>query len=363
MESQPIEDGSADDAATARELSLFGPKGGQRRERGITVVPLRKSYDEDLQKRFVALIFDKDKNPEGQFSLGDLERILKENKSQLSQYKNGKPVGNVVRLEGAVRDFFKREEQRAKEADKNQELFKWTVTNRVRNVARLCMRHGYMGAIIGEPGCGKSCALTLLREEPEFQDAVSIELHRFLGGGTPRTLSRRVMEQCDTRGYYRHMQTPGEWIASRFAFSGRLLIIDNADELPRGGLEWVVGFFNLTRCPVLLVGNEELDETIKLVPRAISRIGVREIISVDGAMEEEARNLIRLHFPQAMELLPRVKEMMKGVGMLRSVVNALKTARGKYEKDQGRFTAREVFDAAREMLPRAKTLIHGRARR
>ena len=228
-----------------------------------------------------------------------------------------------------------------------REFFKWEVTRKIFNVAALCKKHGFMGSVIGEPGLGKSTALKLYTAEDTM--AVPVELFKPLGGGTPSGITRRIMAMCDTRSYDAKTQTRGEWIVKHFEGTGRLLIIDNAHELTQAGLEWVLGFHDSTRCPVLLIGNVELERTIHLVRRAPSRIGVHRDLRAKDELEKAAADLLRIHWPEAPELMPHIKRLIMEPGMLRTVRHALRTARG-IAQHKGKPPV-EALEAARAMQP------------
>jgi len=325
----------------------FGP--GKKSRAGRTIIPAVKPHTEVIHARL------KEFKERTGASLADLEKSTQVSRSILSQYLNGKAVGDVARHEALIADFLKQEEMRGAAAATDEgELFPTFVSTRIKNICTRTQTRGCLAAIHGEPGIGKSCGIALYQRDDRV--SISFELNVVAGGGTCSALVRHFFREVDTGSFYKHDQTKGEWILERFQDSKRLVIIDNAHLLTKAGLEWVLGFHDETHCPVVLVGNVELKGTMRLVRRAQSRFGILEELNAIDRMGKSkfakpVQEFLSKRWPEAAEVLFRpALELVEGSGAMRALRIAVGFAQDLLSGKEAP-TALDAFSIAVSKMP------------
>jgi len=269
-----------------------------------------------------------------------LARRIGVNASVISNWRSARGyAGNVTRLEKSIADFIKLLNTGADifkfeddpEAD-SENFFETPVVKRVWKSLGEIKRNHHLGAIESVPGLGKSVAVRefLSRKDPL---GVLITLSLARHGGYPAGIQEAFMDapNVESGGFRRKKTGRSKWICDRFKDSDRLVIIDNAETLTHSGLDWVLSFYDDTRCPMALVGNVELHKTISMLERSIGRVYPYTRIDFVGKANSKrltdyadtcAQHYLMRHWPEAAEdaaALGLAREIIQGSGHFRSL--------------------------------------------
>lgn len=332
-------------------------------ESSRTVIAKVKPYNEELHAQFIAL---KDKND---WKLKFIARMLRQankklnvSEGSLSKYISGKPVGKVEELEAAIAVLVANETHRHYDVLEVGQLIE---TGFTRLFATMCEEArevpGYFVAVIGDNGIGKSSAIALYRNR-EDKMALTLDLDYVSGGGGRNALEKVFLKYStgDKNGPRdRHTETVGEFIVRSFTALRRLIIIDNAQDLTTGGIKWLMGFQDKTRCPVILIGDPDLHETLAKVRRAPSRVILMEqeaaITSKTLSARTIARNFLETNWPDAVdELTEPAAEILTQPGHIRTLNGlVLKAREWSRKRPETCSTPLKAFNAVK-----AKCLVH-----
>ena len=87
--------------------------------------------------------------------------------------------------------------------------------------------------------------------------------------------------------------------------SGRLIVVDDANEATYDALKWLFDFSDKTKVPVMLVGNEDVLRIIRRNPKMFSRLGLFESLEMpDGAaLRKQVRTLLDALCPDQAEAI------------------------------------------------------------
>jgi hypothetical protein len=126
-----------------------------------------------------------------------------------------------------------------------------------------------MGIAVGASGIGKSVALQCYQEqllrEGAFSKSLSIQVYPHLTPGSLITLLLGAFEDTiNTRRYPSKIDSLAEVMCHK---NPHLVILDEADRLNDACFEMLCSLFDMTRCPLLLVGLPQLLPRIQRHPR------------------------------------------------------------------------------------------------
>lgn len=194
-----------------------------------------------------------------------LARELGIDPTGVSKYLNKKPEGDVDQLEARIQDVLKAAPQRRRIS---AELFATSVTRSIAARLEIIRKTNDFGLLTGDAGVGKSCALDLYAASNAASILVRLSRWTAHAGG----LEAALFAQLETKAKERFVRR-AEWMVERLNGSNRLIIIDNAQRLTSGGLDWLFDFHDATECPIALVGNPDILTKIAKVDQRFSRIG------------------------------------------------------------------------------------------
>jgi DNA transposition AAA+ family ATPase len=269
-------------------------------------------------------------------------RAIGINASVLSNYKSERGYeGNVAKLEGKISDMFKQLNSGSLTFDRSQEkiqtadFFETPVVRRVRNTLNDIKRNRFLGAIESVPGLGKTEAVREFIRNDKLGVLITLSLARH--GGHPHGIQQAFIDAPNVESQSCKQHARGPWLCKKFGDSDRLIIIDNAETLTVSGLDWVLSFYDETRCPMALVGNNELHKTLSRLERAVGRI--YPYVRIDFGKDDSkkateyyeccARHYLGRQWPDALkdpEALKLAKEVVIGSGHLRSLHKVVKQA-------------------------------------
>ena len=127
----------------------------------------------------------------------------------------------------------------------------------VREIAQLCHTRGRIGVCVGSAGLGKTVAVKEYTKN--FLDAILIESD---SGYTAKSLLLEIHKRLGLSGKGCCYELMSE-VVNKLNHSGRLLIIDEAENLPYRALEITRRIHDKTGVGVLLVGRNVLYENLR----------------------------------------------------------------------------------------------------
>lgn len=175
-------------------------------------------------------------------------------KSAVNMWINDKYNGDNVKLTDKINNFIQRERERAN----NEELpfVDISFVKYISEIARLCHTKGKIGVCVGRAGLGKTVAVKEYTKN--FLDAVLIESD---SGYTAKSLLLEIHRRVGLSGKGSTYDLMNEVIHKLYR-SGRLLIIDEAENLPYRALEIARRIHDKTGIGILLIGRNILFENL-----------------------------------------------------------------------------------------------------
>jgi len=242
-----------------------------------------------------------------------INRIAKQigySASVLSTYLQGKYPGDVQKLEWAIASFLMRQEEI--EAMPKELIPFAPITNAeiVFQIARTCHLEQEIGVLVGEAGTGKTkSAKEYARQNPDvifieadlsFTTKVFFkELHRKLG--------------MDGSGGIYDLFTD---CVEKLEGSNRLIIIDEAENLPYRALDMVRRLYDKANIGILLMGLPRLIHNLRgkrgEFKQLYSRVGI--MMSLDEFSETDTKMIVNSVFPNVNGVYKTFHELSRGNG-------------------------------------------------
>lgn len=218
-------------------------------------------------------------------------------KSTISMWLNGNYAGKNDKVTDAINNFIQRERERS--VDNDLPFVNISIVKYVSEIARLCHTQGKIGVCVGRAGLGKTVAVK--RYTKEFLDSILIESD---SGYTAKSLLKEIHRRLGLSGKGSVYDLMGE-VVRKLNQSGRLLIIDEAENLPYRALEITRRIHDKTGVGVLLIGRGILLENLKgynnQYDQLYSRVKYTKMI--DGLLVQDVVNILK-----AIEQEPKLAE-------------------------------------------------------
>jgi DNA transposition AAA+ family ATPase len=305
-----------------------------------------KPFNENLRNRLEQ--YQKDHK----LSQGELGKKLGVSSTAISKYLNGKPEGDVAKLESIAEDVlktaltFRRIDKQPRETSVSRSIAANINTARKTNDIAL---------ITGPAGIGKSKGLELYHlENPS---AVAITAARWCRNATE--MFRALWDAVETAGWSRghasgHAVRKIDFLIERLKGSDRPLIIDNAHRLRPGALEFLFDFHDATEIPIILIGNPEIKTLLAKNDQQFSRIGLHKHIEGFDRPREVAEMVIGQVAPDFSLVVDLAVKVLTQQGKARALRKQLSLAQELASKESFRdelakkgITANEeLFEAA-----------------
>lgn len=175
-------------------------------------------------------------------------------KSAVNMWINEKYNGDNAKLTDKINNFIQRERERST----NEELpfVDISTVKYISEIGRLCHTKGKIGVCVGRAGLGKTCAVKEYTKN--FLDAILIESD---SGYTAKSLLLEIHRRVGLSGRGSVYDLMNE-VVHKLYHSGRLLIIDEAENLPYRALEIARRIHDKTGIGILLVGKNVLFENL-----------------------------------------------------------------------------------------------------
>lgn len=176
-------------------------------------------------------------------------------KSTISTWLNGNYNGKNDKITDAMNNFIQREKERSVEND--LPFVDISIVKYVSEIGRLCHTQGKIGVCVGRAGLGKTVAVK--KYTKDFQDSILIESD---SGYTAKSLLKEIHRRLGLSGKGSVYDLMDE-VVRKLNQSGRLLIVDEAENLPYRALEITRRIHDKTGVGVLLIGRSILLENLK----------------------------------------------------------------------------------------------------
>lgn len=176
-------------------------------------------------------------------------------KSTISMWLNGNYNGKNDKITDAINNFIQRERERSDNTD--LPFVDISTVKYITEIGRLCHTQGKIGVCVGKAGLGKTVAVK--KYINEFLDSILIESD---SGYTAKSLLKEIHRRLGLSGKGSVYDLMDETVR-KLNQSGRLLIIDEAENLPYRALEITRRIHDKTGVGVLLIGRSILLENLK----------------------------------------------------------------------------------------------------
>ena len=176
-------------------------------------------------------------------------------KSTISMWINGTYKGDNSKIADKVHNFILREKERT--IDEDLPIVDISIIGFISEIGRTCHTKGKIGVCVGKAGLGKTVAVKEYTKN--FLDAILIESD---SGYTAKSLLLEIHKRLGLSGKGCVYDLMNE-VVNKLNNSGRLLIIDEAENLPYRALEITRRIHDKTGVGVLLVGRNILLENLR----------------------------------------------------------------------------------------------------
>lgn len=176
-------------------------------------------------------------------------------KSTISMWMKGNYNVKSDKITDTINNFIQREKERSLQHD--LPVVEISMIKYISEIARLCHTQGRIGVCVSIAGLGKTVAVK--RYAKEFMDAILIESD---SGYTAKSLLKEIHRRLGLSGKGSVYDLMGETVR-KLNQSGRLLIIDEAENLPYRALEITRRIHDKTGVGVLLIGRNILLENLR----------------------------------------------------------------------------------------------------
>lgn len=189
------------------------------------------------------------------YSLTSVSKATSLSKTVLSLWMNGCYKGKNERITDIISNFIQREKEKSTVDD--IPIVETSIFKYIFEIGRLCHTKGKIGVCVGKAGLGKTVAVKCYTKN--FLDTILIESD---SGYTAKSLLLEIHKRLGLTGkgsVYKLMED----VINKLHNSGRLLIIDEAENLPYRALEITRRIHDKTGIGILLVGRNILFANLK----------------------------------------------------------------------------------------------------
>lgn len=216
----------------------------------------------------------------------------------INQFLQNKYNGDVNAVEEKVRQFISREQERDKSRRIKSVYVATLMARKGRDVIRMAHMDGDINVIYGDAGMGKT--MIMRQYAKEHLDAVLIE-------ADPGYTARVVLEElCNKLGLSKrgNMHELSEAIIQTLRDSGRIILVDEAENLPYRALETLRRIHDKSGVGIVLAGMPRLILNLKgkrgEYKQLYSRVGFALRMG-EALPEDDITNMITTMLPEASE--------------------------------------------------------------
>ena len=248
----------------------------------------------DLKTQLKNLI--KEKN----YSISYVARAINVSTATLHLWINDNYKGKVEKVTKAVEQFIELENLRNETID--IPFVNTSIAEDIFEIAKICHVENEIGVCCGDAGLGKTYAVKMYNIE--HSDVILIEADL---GYTPKVLFSEIHKKLgfDGVGSIHSMLLD---IIGKLKYSGRLIIVDEAEYLPYKALELLRRIYNKAKVGVLLVGMPKLLKNLKgdrgQYTQLYSRVGI--VKELAPLTKEDGLEIISSVTPNAKSIYPQI---------------------------------------------------------
>lgn len=223
---------------------------------------------------------------EKKYSFSTVAKATGISATSINLWLNDNYNGNNDKIADTINNFIQREKER------NFKSFipyvETSIVKYIHEVARLCHTSGEIGVCYGESGLGKTVAVKEYAKQ--YSDAILIETDP---GYNPKSLLCEMHKRLGLSAKGTAYSLMDE-VIRKLSNSGRLLIVDEAENLPYKGLEVLRRIYDKTGVGMLLVGMPALVENLRgsqnQYKQLYSRVGFSK--SLDRLLPVDISNIL-----------------------------------------------------------------------
>lgn len=242
------------------------------------------------------------------YSQTQVARAIGKSPAVVNQYLQGKYTGDTGSIDDLVAGLIAREAEKEKSRSITARYISTVTSRKCMEVIRLAHLDGDINAIYGDAGMGKTM---ILREyADQYRDVLLIE-------ADPGYTARVVLEElCDLLGLSKrgNMHDLSEACITALRDSGRLLMVDEAENLPYRALETLRRIHDKSGIGVVLAGMPRLIINLKgkrgEYKQLYSRVGLA--LSIGDALPQDDINDI------AVSMLPDAADPEVGAALFKA---------------------------------------------
>lgn len=212
----------------------------------------------------------------------------------LSQFLQGKYQGNNENIATAIQTVLDREYEKTIKKRIVPVHIDTTVFLQIHEIARMCHLDGEIGVCYGDAGLGKTMAAR--RYAQMYRDVILVEADL---GYTPRVLSAELHSMLCTGGRRGTIHEMLVDIIDRLKGSGRMIIVDEAENLPYHSLEMLRRIHDKADIGILMLGMPRLLGNLRGrkgdYAQLYSRVGIP--VKLLPITEEDAKKIVQCVFP------------------------------------------------------------------
>ena len=246
------------------------------------------------------------KMKEKDYSLTHVSKAINVSIPRLGLWLNNKYTGNVTKVNEAVKSFLEREELRERRIKFG--FINTSVAVDVFDIAKTCSIENIIGVCCGPAGLGKTVAVRQYAKE--HTEVILIEADF---GYTPKVLFSEIHKQLgfDGCGTIHSMLLD---IVEKLKASDRLIIVDEAENLPYKALELLRRIYDKANVGILLVGMPRLFNNLKgekgQYAQLYSRVGITSLL--DTLSEDDMKAIISTVTPLVDSIYPKISKYCGG---------------------------------------------------
>lgn len=234
----------------------------------------------------------------------------------VSKYISNKYDRDPADIEDRIVDLLKNESRRRAQGGS---IFATSVINQADSFFDSVQRTNTVGVFHSPAGLGKSTAIVAYLEK--HPTAVLLTANAAQNDATG--IRQLFWGSVNHRGYC-NGQARWDYLVEKFAGSGRLIIVDNAQRIASTGRDFLFDFRDATGCPIVLVGNPAILQRVAQNDQQFSRT-VKEHEAVLRDPAKITKQIIDAHMDDGDLIYDLAFPIVKrpGKGHLRSLVMTL----------------------------------------
>lgn len=213
--------------------------------------------------------------------------------SAINQWLAGKYKGDVKGLEHSITGFLQRDRERGQKHKKTLDFVMTTAAAKVFEAARMCHLDGEIGVVVGDAGIGKTTAIKRYTENNSDVILVEADL-----GYTARDLFAELHKKCGFDGLGRINKMKDD-VIDKLRDSGRMIIIDEAENLPVRALDLLRRINDKAGAGILFCGLKRFMENLRLKQADFAylytRVGFK--VSLDQLQAQDIEDIVSSAIP------------------------------------------------------------------